>query len=83
MYIDFTFAHVITDLVKGPDNNITGYRLENGDVISKGEAIDLSKQGAIKGISEEVYKQKDEFLKSIPHEEFSNILELPVIKDYD
>ncbi|QGU94274.1 DUF3892 domain-containing protein [Clostridium bovifaecis] len=83
MYIDFTFAHVITDLVKGPGNDIVGYRLENGDVISRGEAVDLSKQTAIKGISEGVYKQKDEFLKSIPHEELSNLLELPVIQDYD
>ncbi|MFU0824673.1 DUF3892 domain-containing protein [Clostridium sp.] len=83
MYIDFTFAHVITDLVKGPSDDVIGYRLENGEVISKGEAVDLSRQGAVKGISEEVYKHQDEFLRSIPHEELSNILELPVIKDYD
>jgi hypothetical protein len=80
MYIDFTFAHVITDIVKDPRNEVVGYRLENGQVISKGEALDLSKQGAIKGISEGVANQKDEFFKSIPNEELCNLSNLPTIQ---
>lgn len=81
MYIDFTYAHVITDLVKDHEDNVVGYKLENGEVISKGEAVDLSKQGALKGISEGVYNQRDEFFTSVPKEELSNISHLPVIQN--
>jgi len=82
MYMDFTFAHIITDLVRDPDNqsNIIGYKLENGQIISKEEAVTLSKQTAIKGISEEVYKNRGEFFSSVPQDEFCNLSELPVIE---
>lgn len=81
MYMDFTFAHIITDLVRDPDNkNIIGYKLENGQIISKGEALDLSKQTAIKGISESVYNQRGEFFSSVPQDDLCNLTELPVIE---
>ena len=80
MYIDFTFAHVITDIIKDPRNEVVGYKLENGEIISKGQALDLSKQGAIKGITEGVASQKDEFFRSIPQDEVSNLANLPTIQ---
>lgn len=80
MYIDFTFAHVITDIVKDPRNEVVGYKLENGEVISKGTALDLSRQGAIKGISEGVASHGDEFFRSIPNDELCNLSNLPTIQ---
>jgi len=80
MYMDFSFAHIITDIVRDPNKNIVGYRLENGQVISKGEALDLSKQTAIKGISEGVYNERGEFFSSVPQDELCNLTELPVIE---
>ncbi|KOA18195.1 hypothetical protein CLHOM_30730 [Clostridium homopropionicum DSM 5847] len=80
MYMDFSFAHIITDIVRDPNNNIIAYKLENGQTISKGEALDLSKQTAIKGISEGVYNHRGEFFSSVPQDELCNLTELPVIE---
>lgn len=81
MYIDFSFAHIITDVIRDPNTkNIIAYKLENGETISKGEALDLSKQTAIKGISEGVYNQRGEFFSSIPQDDLCNLAELPVIE---
>lgn len=75
-------AHVITEVVKDSKGEITGYKLENGQVLSKMEAVDLAKQGAIRGVTTAVSKLGEEYLRSIPDgEQNNNLSNLPVIEE--
>jgi len=65
-------AAEITALVK-EDGKVTGYRLSNNQTLSKDDAVELARQGGIKGvgISE---RNGNEYLKSIPDGTDSNNL---------
>lgn len=65
MYIDQTFAHTIVGVLRDELGQIEAYRLENGDTISKEQAVIMAKQGAMKGINEEVADIGEEFLNSM------------------
>lgn len=84
MYIDQTFAHTIVGVVKDELGEIAAYKLENGEVVSKEEAVALAKQSAIKGVSVGVSKLGEEFLKSLPDNDINNNLQnLPVVERED
>jgi uncharacterized protein YfdQ (DUF2303 family) len=75
-------AHIITRVVKDNRGEITAYEFENGDLVSKEQAVMLAKQGTISGVSTSTSKKGEEFLRSLPDSNKSNNLDsLPIIDD--
>ena len=75
-------AHMISRVVKDNGGEITAYEFENGDIVSKSQAVILAKQGSIGGVSISTSKKGEEFLKSLPDGDKSNNLDsLPIIDD--
>lgn len=75
-------THIITRVVKDNGGEITAYEFENGDIVSKEQAVMLTKQGSISGVSVSTSKKGEEFLRSLPDSDKSNNLDsLPVIDD--
>jgi hypothetical protein len=73
-------AHIITRVVKDNGGEITAYEFENGDIVSKEQAVMLAKQGNISGVSTSTSRKGEEFLRSLPDSNKSNNLDsLPVI----
>lgn len=80
MYVDPTLGHVIEAVAKNEKGEITGYKLENGEIIMKEQAVMMAKQGAIKGVSVSISKKGEEFLKSLPDNDSNNNLKnLPIV----
>jgi hypothetical protein len=76
--------HMITGVVKDSGGEITAYEFENGDIVSKDQAVMLAKQGNIGGVSISTSKRGEEFLKSLPDQNKTNNLDsLPVIDAND
>ena len=75
-------SHYITSVLKSSNGEITGYQLENGQLISKAEGVDMAKQGLIEYVNVSVSKMGEEYLRSTPDEYAENNLSnLPVITD--
>ncbi|WMJ23380.1 DUF3892 domain-containing protein [Paludicola sp. MB14-C6] len=73
-------AQKITAVVKH-GNQISGYQLSNGDILTKEQGVDLAKSGGIKGVGIATNKG-NEYLRSLPDEsEGNNLSSLPVIND--
>lgn len=65
-------AKEIVSLVKD-QGKITGYELEDGQMLDKAEAVELAKQGGIRGVGVASNKG-NEYLKSLPDEKDGNNL---------
>ena len=77
-------THVISRVAKDNQGEITAYELENGEIVSKEQAVLLAKQGNISGVSVSTSKKGEEFLRSLPDQNKANNLDsLPVIDDND
>ena len=77
-------AHMISRVVKDSQGEITAYEFENGDIVSKEQAVMLAKQGSISGVSVSTSRKGEEFLRSLPDGDKTNNLDsLPVIDDND
>ncbi|MBU3127122.1 DUF3892 domain-containing protein [Clostridium tagluense] len=77
-------THMISRVVKDNSGEITAYEFENGDIVSKEQAVLLARQGNIGGVSISTSKKGEEFLRSLPDGDKSNNLDsLPVIDDND
>jgi hypothetical protein len=75
-------THMITRVVKDNQGEITAYEFENGDIVSKDQAVMLAKHGSISGVSISTSRKGEEFLRSLPDNDKSNNLDnLPVIDD--
>lgn len=73
-------AQTIVAVVKH-GNEITGYKLSGGHVISKEEGIELAKGGHIRGVGI-AENRGAEYLRSLPDdEEGNNLGSLPVIDE--
>lgn len=73
-------AKDITAVVKH-SGEITGYKLSDGNVISKEEGIELAKAGGINGVGI-AHREENEYLKSLPDDDESNNLsQLPTIDE--
>ncbi|MEW9095732.1 MAG: DUF3892 domain-containing protein [Clostridiaceae bacterium] len=82
MYFDHTFSNTIVGVVRGYNGDITAYKLDNGETVSKEQALYLSKQTAIKGVSPEVSRLGKEFLDSLPDKDKDSYLQnLPVVEE--
>lgn len=71
-------AKQIVGLVKN-SGKVSGYKLSNGNIVSKAEGVQLAKQGAIQGVG--ISKRKgNEYLKSLPDQsEGNNLSSLPTV----
>ncbi len=77
-------THMISRVVKDNQGEITAYEFENGDIVSKEQAVMLAKQGSIGGVSVSTSRKGEEFLRSLPDDDKSNNLDsLPVIDNDD
>jgi len=77
-------THMISRVVKDSQGEITAYEFENGDIVSKEQAVMLAKQGNISGVSISTSRKGEEFLRSLPDGDKTNNLDsLPVIDDND
>lgn len=82
MYFDPKLGHIVEAVVKNEKGEITAYKLENGEIVMKEQAIMMAKQGTIKGVSVEVSKEGQDFLKSLPDNDKNNFLEsIPTIDE--
>lgn len=82
MYENTEYEHYITNIVKDSKGEIIGYKLENGRILSKNQAVYLAKQGVITGVSVQMSKNGEEFLKSLPDGDINNNLSnLPIIDE--
>ncbi|HHX59869.1 MAG TPA: DUF3892 domain-containing protein [Epulopiscium sp.] len=64
-------AHYITSILKDSGGEITGYQLENGQLLSKAEGVSMAKQGLIEYVTVSTSKFGEEYLRSTP-DEYSN-----------
>ncbi|MCY6484459.1 DUF3892 domain-containing protein [Clostridium aestuarii] len=81
MYGNLELEHVITDVEENYKGKIIGYKLEDGTVISKYEAIQLSKQGAIAGVTLEMLEKRAGDLQSLSTEDINvNLWNLDVLE---
>ena len=81
MYNDPGLGHVIECISRDDKGEINAYKLDNGEIIPKEQAISMAKQGEIEGVSVVVSKNGEEFLRSLPDNDASNNLEnLPIVE---
>jgi hypothetical protein len=72
-------AKQIVALVK-ERGRVTGYKLSDGHVLSKGEGIQLAKQGGIQGVGIAT-RNGNEYLKSLPDgTDDNNLSDLPTFR---
>ncbi len=71
-------AQKITALVKD-EGRVTGYQLSDGSVLDKPVAVNLARQGGIRGVGV-ASRNGNEYLKSLPDDsEANNLGNLPAI----
>lgn len=75
MNYDSELNHVIEGISRDERGEINAYKLDNGELILKEQAVLMAKQGAIKGVSVVVSKNGEEFLRSLPDNDANNNLE--------
>lgn len=72
-------AKQITKVIKY-GSKIMGYEIENGHQIGKAAAIEMAKNGEIKGVTVGISSKGDEYLRSLPDDnEENNLNNLPTI----
>lgn len=75
-------ANSIVAVGKDSDNEIISYKLDNGDVLSREQAVSMAKEGGLKGVSVSTSKKGEEYLRSLPDDDESNNLKnLPNIEE--
>lgn len=79
---DNNSGNAIVAVGKDNDNEIVSYKLDNGDVLSREQAISLAKEGGLKGVSVSTSRKGEEYLRSLPDDDESNNLKnLPSIEE--
>ncbi|WP_186429260.1 DUF3892 domain-containing protein [Clostridium sp. BSD9I1] len=74
-------ANSIVAVGKDDDNEIVSYKLDNGEILSREQAISMAKEGGIKGVSVSTSRKGEEYLRSLPDDDESNNLKnLPNIE---
>lgn len=79
---DNNSANSIVAVGKDSDNEIVSYKLDNGEVLSRDQAISMAKEGGLKGVSVSTSRKGEEYLRSLPDDDESNNLKnLPNIEE--
>ncbi|MBE6066813.1 MAG: DUF3892 domain-containing protein [Clostridium lundense] len=78
---DNNSANSIVAVGKDNDNEIVSYKLDNGEILSRDQAISMAKEGGLKGVSVAKSRKGEEYLRSLPDDDESNNLKnLPSIE---
>ena len=72
---DTNVGHVIEGISRDDRGEINAYKLDNGEIVPKKQAVFMAKQGEIKGVSVVLSKNGEEFLRSLPDDDANNNLE--------
>lgn len=64
-------AHYITSVLKDSSGEISGYQLENGQILTKAQGVSMAKEGLIEYVTVSTSKLGEEYLRSTP-DEYSN-----------
>lgn len=64
MTFRFRNSHIIQKVIKNNNDDIIAYKLENGEIIMKEEAISMASQGLINGVTVQADDKENEYLKS-------------------
>ena len=75
MYNDQSLGYVIEGISRDDRGEINAYKLDNGEIVPKEQAVSMAKEGSIKGVSVVVSKNGEEFLRSLPDNDANNNLE--------
>ena len=75
MYNEPSLSHVIEYISRDNRGEINAYKLDNGEIVPKEQAIFMAKQGGINGVSVSVSRNGEEFLRSLPENDANNNLE--------
>jgi len=75
MYYEEGVSHVIEGISRDGRGEINAYKLDNGELVPKEQAVLMAKQGVIRGVSVVVSKNGEEFLRSLPDNDANNNLE--------
>lgn len=79
---DNNSANRIVAVGKDSDNEIVSYKLDNGEVLSRDQAISMAREGGLKGVSVSTSRNGEEYLRSLPDDDESNNLKnLPSIEE--
>ncbi|MBM7870799.1 hypothetical protein JOC70_002293 [Clostridium pascui] len=79
---DSSSANNIVAVGKDSDNEIVSYKLDNGEILSRDQAISMAKEGGLKGVSVAKSRKGEEYLRSLPDDDESNNLKnLPNIEE--
>lgn len=75
-------AHYITSILKDSNGEISGYQLENGQILTKAQGVSMAKEGQIEHVTVSTSKLGEEYLRSTPDEYSNNNLNnLPSITE--
>jgi hypothetical protein len=64
MQLGFRNSHIIQKVIKNNNDDIIAYRLENGEIIMKEEAVSMASQGLISGVTVKSDDEGNEYLGS-------------------
>lgn len=79
---DNNSANRIVAVGKDSDNEIVSYKLDNGEILSRDQAISMAKEGGLKGVSVAKSRKGEQYLRSLPDDDESNNLKnLPNIEE--
>lgn len=79
---DNNSANTIVAVGKDSDNEIVSYKLDNGEILSRDQAISMAKEGGLKGVSVAKSRKGEQYLRSLPDDDESNNLKnLPNIEE--
>lgn len=79
---DNNSANTIVAVGKDSDNEIVSYKLDNGEILSRDQAISMAKEGGLKGVSVAKSRKGEQYLRSLPDDDESNNLKnLPSIEE--
>ena len=67
--------HKIQGIIRDEKGEISAYKLETGEILTKQQAVKYAKEGSIEEVSVVVSKNGEEFLRSLPDNTPDNNLE--------
>lgn len=65
MQFGYRNSHIIQKVIKNNNEDVIAYKLENGEIVMKEEAISMAAQGLISGVTVQSDDEGNEYLKSI------------------
>lgn len=82
MYIDTIHKHIINAVVKDDRGETVAYRIEDGEIVVKEQAVNMAKHGFINGVAISKSKNGEEYLEiNTSTGRINNVQSLPIINE--